>query len=102
MALTPGYISSTSYLAQILAGAYDTFEQRVAAAGEIIGSKQDRVREYVLHQARDVFRRREIERALPDVSTATIRLVLAEMRDAGQISPEGSGPGARWHRLETR
>lgn len=89
----------TLYIARVLADAYDTFEQRVAAAGEIIGSKQDRVREYVLQQAPDVFRRREIERALPDVSAATIRLVLAEMRDAHQIKPEGSGPGARWHRL---
>jgi Fic family protein len=89
----------TSYIARVLADAYDTFEQRVAAAGEIVGSKQDRVREYVLHQAPDVFRRREIERALPDVSPATIRLVLAEMRNAQQIKSDGSGSGARWHRL---
>jgi Fic family protein len=88
----------TSYLAQILADAYDIFEQRVAAAGDISGSKQERVRDYVLHQAPDVFRRREVERALPDVSQATIRLVLAELRAAGRIRPEGSGPGARWHR----
>jgi Fic family protein len=89
----------TSYLAQILADAYDTFERRVAAAGETIGSKQDRVREYVVHQAPEVFRRRDVERALPDVSTATIRLVLNDLRDAGRISAAGSGPGARWHRL---
>ena len=89
----------TSYLARILADAYDSFEERVAAAGEITGSKQDRVREYVLHQAPDVFRRRDVERALPDVSTATIRLVLNGLRDARQIRAEGSGPGARCHRL---
>ena len=89
----------TSYLARILADAYDSFEERVVAAGEITGSKQDRVREYVLHQAPDVFRRRDVERALPDVSTATIRLVLNGLRDARQIRAEGSGPGARWHRL---
>jgi Fic family protein len=88
----------TSYLAQVLADAYDNFEQRVAAAGEITGSKQDRVREYVLHQAPAVFRRRDIERALLDVSTATIRLVLNDLRAAGQIRAEGSGPGAAWHR----
>jgi Fic family protein len=88
----------TSYLARIIADAYDTFEQRVATAGEITGSKQDRVREYVLHQAPDVFRRRDVERALPDVSTATIRLVLNDLRGAGHIRAEGSGPGAQWHR----
>jgi len=88
----------TSYLAQVLADAYDIFEQRVAAAHEATGSKQDRVREYVLNQAQEVFRRRDIERALPDVSTATIRLVLKDLRDAGHIRAEGSGPGAQWHR----
>lgn len=88
----------TSYLVQVLADAYDTFEQRVAAAGEITGSKQDRVREYVLHHAPEAFRRRDVERALPDVSTATIRLVLNDLRDAGDIQADGSGPGAKWHR----
>jgi Fic family protein len=88
-----------SYLARILADAYDAFEARVAAAGERAGSKQERVRDYVLCQAPDEFRRRDIERALSGVSPATIRLVLSELRDAKRIRPEGSGPGARWHRL---
>jgi len=89
----------TSYLVSTLADAYGAFEQRVAAEGTSAGSKQDRVREYVLHQAPVVFRRRDVERALPDISTATVRLVLAELRDAQQVRSEGSGPGARWHRL---
>jgi Fic family protein len=88
-----------SYLAGILAGAYEDFERRVAGAGEQAGSKQDRTRSYILDQAPRVFRRRDIERALPGISLATIRLVLKELRDAGTIRPEGSGPGARWHRL---
>jgi Fic family protein len=89
----------TSYLARILADAYDDFEQRVAGSGEGVGTKQDRVRDYILRQAPPEFRRRDIERALPGVSGATIRLVLNELRDAAQIRPEGSGPGARWHQL---
>jgi Fic family protein len=88
-----------SYLARILAGAYEDFEQRVVAAGERTGSKQDRVRSYILDKAPAVFRRRDVERALPGISLATIRLVLNDLRDAGKIKPEGSGPGARWHRL---
>jgi hypothetical protein len=46
-----------------------------------------------------VFRRREIERALPEVSPATIRLVINALRDSKQIVPEGAGPSARWRRL---
>lgn len=89
----------TSYLAQVIAGAYDDFEQRVAAAaGEPVG-KQDRVREYILQQAPPEFRRRDIERALPEVSAATIRLVINELRDAKQIAARGGGPSARWYRL---
>lgn len=88
-----------SYLARILAGAYEDFEQRVVAAGKRTGSKQDRVRSYILDQAPAVFRRRDIERALPGISLATIRLVLNDLRDARAIKPEGSGPGARWHKL---
>lgn len=88
-----------SYLAHILAGAYEDFEQRVAAAGERTGSKQDRARDYIMGQAPSVFRRRDIERALPGISLATIRLVLNDLRDAQKIKPEGSGPGARWHKL---
>jgi hypothetical protein len=89
----------TSYLARVLAGAYDDFEQRVAAAAaENIGNKQERVRNHILRQAPQEFRRRDIERALPGISPATIRLVLGELRDAQKIRPQGSGPGARWHR----
>jgi len=88
-----------TYLARILGGAYEDFEQRVAAAGENAGSKQDRVRDYILSQAPPVFRRRDIERALPGISVATIRLVLADLRHRRKIKPEGSGPGARWHKL---
>ncbi len=88
----------TSYLTSILADAYDSFEQRVAAAGEDAGSKQERVRNYILTQAPPNFRKRDIERALPGVSTATIRLVLNEFRDSQRIRLEGSGPASRWAR----
>jgi Fic family protein len=90
-----------SYLVRVLAGAYDDFEQRVAAEGENTKSKQERVRDYILGQAPEEFRRRDVERALPGISPATIRLVLNELRDAQRIRSEGSGPGARWRRLDT-
>jgi len=89
----------TSYLAQVVAGAYDDFEQRVAAAAEEAGNKQARVRDYILKQAPQEFRRRDIERALPEVSPATIRLVINELRDNEQIAAQGGGPATRWRRL---
>jgi len=88
-----------TYLAGILAFAYEAFEERVAAARSQTGSKQERVREHILMHAPASFRRRDIERALPGVSDATVRLVLAELRSEGKIKAEGSGRGARWQRM---
>jgi Fic family protein len=87
-----------SYLARVLEEAYEDFEREVLA-GDPPGNKQGRVREYVLRQAPERFRRRDVERALPDVSVATIRLVLAELREEGRIVAEGSGRGAVWKRV---
>ena len=89
----------TSYLARILADAYDDFEERVADAAEEQGGKQDRVRDYILNQAPPEFRRRDIESALPEVSPATVRLVINALRDGEQIAAQGAGPSARWRRL---
>jgi Fic family protein len=86
-----------TYLSARLDGAYDDFEARVAES-QPSGSKQDRVRDHILRQAPARFRRRDVERALPDVSVATIRLVLNELRQSGAIRAEGSGPGASWRR----
>jgi Fic family protein len=86
------------YLSQVIEAAYADFEQRVAASSEPEGSKQDRVRRHILDEAPETFRRREIERALPEVSPATIRLVINALRDTGEIVAEGAGPGAKWRR----
>src|SRR5665213_2657083 len=82
----------TSYLVRVLDGAYEDFGRSIAA-GHGLGSKQQRVRDYVLHQAPDEFRTREIRRALPDISPATIRLVLNSLKASRMIGSEGSGPG---------
>jgi hypothetical protein len=71
----------------------------VGAAAEETRSKQDRVRDYILTQAPPEFRRRDVERALPAVSLATIRLVINELRNKEQIVGLGGGPGARWRRV---
>lgn len=91
------------YLVAVLEVSYDDFEARVAARRNLAGrSKQDRVREYVLHQAPAVFRLRNIRAALPGVSDPTIRLVLSELRHEGLVDIDetagGSGPQAAWRR----
>ena len=91
------------YLVAILEVSYDDFEARAAAGRNLAGrSKQDRVREYVLHQAPAVFRLRNIRAALPGVSDPTIRLVLSELRHEGLVGIDeaagGSGPQAAWRR----
>ncbi|HEX3391996.1 MAG TPA: Fic family protein [Solirubrobacteraceae bacterium] len=88
-----------AYLSRVLSDAYDDFERRVAGSGRDTGTKQERVRDYILGQAPAEFRRRDIEHAVPGVSAATIRLVFNELRDAGRIASHGRGAGARWHRL---
>jgi Fic family protein len=89
-----------SYLVRILGGAYEDFERRITAADADVGNKQDRVRNFILAQASREFRTRDVQRALPGISSATIRLVLNELRDAHKIRSEGSGSGARWHRIQ--
>ncbi|HEU5106707.1 MAG TPA: hypothetical protein VFU11_12820 [Solirubrobacterales bacterium] len=88
-----------TYFSTILVSAYEAFEERIAAARSQSGSKRERVREHILEHAADRFRRRDVERALPGISDATVRLVLAELREEGKIAAEGAGRGARWRRL---
>jgi len=90
-----------AYLARIVSDAYEDFEQRVGASREDSGSKQERVRDYILEEAPAEFRRRDIERALPGISNATIRLALNQLRDSDRIQVVGSGPSARWVKSET-
>lgn len=88
-----------AYFSAILLSAYEDFEKRVAAARSRSGNKRERVREHILEHAPGEFRRRDVERALPGISDATVRLVLAELREEGKIEAEGAGRGARWRRL---
>lgn len=86
------------YLVGVIDDAYASFERRLSAAASAGGSKQDRVRHYILEQAGPEFRIGDVRRALPGVSDQTIRIVLAELRDEGRIAASGGGPTARWLR----
>jgi Fic family protein len=85
------------YFVDVLASAYVTFAAK-AAAGRAAGSKQDRVREYVLRHAAQLFRVSDIRAALPGVSDSTIKLVLDRLRNEGLVKVDGTGRGAAWMR----
>ena len=90
------------YLIDVLAAAYDDFEERVAARRNLaVGTKQDQVRRYILHHAPPEFRIRDVRAALPGMSDPTIKRVLAELRRQGAIELlDGGAVGrqAAWRR----
>ena len=86
------------YLLGRVGEAYGRFEEHIAA-GTSGGTKQDRVRDYVLLHAPATFTIAEIRRAVPGVSDNTIRIVLGELKEQGTITNDGSGRGAAWRRI---
>src|SRR5665811_1451521 len=84
-----------AYFTGVLARAYTRFEQR-AASDRSTGTKQDRVREYVLEHAPQIFRIADVRVALPGVSDPTIRLSLEQLKNEGRVKPEGRGRSAAW------
>jgi Fic family protein len=88
------------YFVAILAEAYLVFARR-AAAERPAGSKQERVRDYVLRCAPPIFRVADVRAALPGISDQTIRMVLGELRGEGVVAPDGVGRAAAWRRAPT-
>ncbi|MFF0264342.1 Fic family protein [Kribbella sp. NPDC004536] len=87
-----------SYFVTTLATAYRTFARR-AAADRSGGTKQERVRDYVLNHAAIVFKVADVRAALPGVSDQTIRLVLEQLKREGKVRSTGAGRGAVWYRI---
>jgi Fic family protein len=91
----------TEYLIAVLAESYGDFESRVAAGrGSETGTKQERIRRWVLHEAPSEFRFSDVRRAMQGISDPTIRLALRALRDEGLLESESVGMGARWRRTE--
>jgi Fic family protein len=88
-----------TYFVGLLAEAYRLFGRR-AASERAAGTKQDRVRDYVLRQAPPIFRVADVRAALPGISDPTIRLVLHQLRRQGIIDADGVGRSALWRRLD--
>jgi len=87
-----------NFLLFILKTAYKEFEERVGRTASPKGAKADQVIKAVSRQTGE-FRLTDIERACPGVGREWIRSVLAEMKERGEVSNEGRGPGARWRYL---
>jgi Fic family protein len=89
-----------TYFVSTLTVAYDTFENR-ASSDRSVGTKQDRVREYVMNHAPDIFKISDVRVALPGISDPTIRLALDALKREGSITPEGTGRSAVWRKSRT-
>jgi hypothetical protein len=89
-----------TYLITVLAQSYADFEERVAAGRESeAGTKQERVRYWVLSEAPAAFRIAEVRSAVPGVGDETIRLALRTMKGEGLVEVTGNGRAARWRRI---
>jgi hypothetical protein len=86
------------YLLERLAAAYGQSEDRLAA-GTSGGTKQDRVRDFVVLHAPATFSIADIRRAVPGISDNTIRIVLGQLKESGRIANNGTGRAATWRRL---
>jgi Fic family protein len=85
------------YFTNVIAGAYTVFADRAAAA-KTPGTKQQRIREYILRHAPATFRLADIRMAVPGVSDQTIRLVLERLKNEGKVRADGTGRAATWTR----
>ncbi|MGN8244157.1 Fic family protein [Cellulomonas soli] len=83
------------YFVGLVAGTYQDFATLTSRARSG-GSKQDRVREYVLDHAPSTFQIGDVRAALPGVSDQTIRLALGQLKAEGRIEPDSLGRGATW------
>jgi Fic family protein len=86
------------FFVDVLAGAYESFAAR-AADRRSGGSKQDRVRNYVLNHASLSFEMADVRQAVPGVSDQTARLVLRTLKEQGRVKPSGVGRGTIWVKI---
>jgi Fic family protein len=86
-----------NYLLYILKTAYAEFESRLGQVAAPRGAKTELVGEAIRRQRTD-FRLVDIERACPGVGREWIRVILARLKEEGQVTCRGKGPAARWRR----
>ncbi|WP_341256970.1 Fic family protein [Gordonia malaquae] len=85
------------YFIGLVSATYAEFAA-VTGAARSSGSKQERVREYVLSHAPSMFQIADARTALPGVSDQTIRIALNALRSEGLVEVDSVGRGATWTR----
>lgn len=86
-----------TYFWGVLLRGYKEFEGRVGTLTTGKGSKAHHITLTIKNMIGS-FSISDIERACPSVSRDTIRLVLRQLRDEGEITPQGKGRNAKWVR----
>ncbi len=84
-----------NYLLYILKSAYKEFEERVGQTASPKGAKTELVLNAIRRQS-GAFRLADIEQACPGVGREWIRVLLANLRNSGEVGCRGRGPAARW------
>jgi Fic family protein len=84
-----------NYSLYILKTGYKEFEERVGQIASPKGAKTEMVHAAIRRQTGE-FRLSDIERACPGVGRDWIRSLLVRLKETGEVSCSGKGPGARW------
>jgi Fic family protein len=84
-----------NYLLYILKTGYKEFEERLGQISSPKGAKTEMVQAVIRRQTRE-FRLADIERACPGVGRDWIKSLLVRLKETGEVSCSGKGPGARW------
>ena len=86
-----------NFLLYILTRVCKEFEERVGQIASPRGAKTEMV-EHAIETISGEFSITDMERLCPGVSRDMIRLVLRDLKAAGQIECLGRGPGAKWRK----
>ncbi len=90
-----------NFVLYTLKTAYREFEDRLGQVQAPRGAKRELVLRAVRAQSGE-FRLVDIERACPGVGREWIRLLLAELKKAGEATCRGRGPAARWQQVRSK
>lgn len=85
----------TNFFLAVIRRGYVEFERRAGQVNAPRGAKAEMVLAAIRAQTGD-FRLSDLERACPGVGREWIRTLLADLKETGNASCQGRGPGARW------
>lgn len=84
-----------NYFWGVLLRAYQEFEERVGTIQTSKGSKTEQIKNAIKRKVAP-FSISDLESDCPGISRDMVRIVLRQLRDEGEIIPQGKGRGAKW------